>query len=102
REKQGGTFVGEDVLMPHARIEGIASPIVALGVSRLGILDWQTGRKAKIMFLLLSPEERPDCHVEQLGMLSRLACDYQWLKSVLAYEEPSEVIESIQKKLGEE
>ncbi|MGE3522251.1 MAG: PTS sugar transporter subunit IIA [Candidatus Dadabacteria bacterium] len=91
REKQGGTFVGEDVLIPHARIHGIVQPRVALGVCRSGILDREAGRTAKIMFLILSPVEQPNSHVELLGTLARMSCDSGWLKNVMIAERPSKI-----------
>ncbi len=30
RERQGGTFVGDDVAIPHVRIKALSQPIVAL------------------------------------------------------------------------
>jgi two-component system, OmpR family, sensor histidine kinase KdpD len=91
REKQGGTFVGEDVLIPHARIHGIVKPRVALGVCRSGILDREVGRTAKIMFLILSPVEQPNSHVELLGMLARMSCDGGWLKNIVEANNPSRI-----------
>ena len=36
REEQGSTFFNEGVAFPHARIEGISTPVVALGLTRTG------------------------------------------------------------------
>ncbi len=91
REKQGGTFVGEEILMPHARIEGISRPVIALGVAKSGIRDRNTGRVAKIMFLMLSPAEEPTSHVDVLGKLARMCQDSQWLRDVIDAETPEEV-----------
>ena len=91
RERQGGTFAGEEILMPHARIDGITSPVIALGIGKSGIRDRETGRVAKIMFLMLSPAEQPTSHVEVLGMLARLCRDTQWQKDALLSESPEEV-----------
>lgn len=91
REKQGGTFAGEDILMPHARIEGITRPVLALGVGKSGIMDRDTGRSAKLMFLMLSPSEDTKSHLELLGMIARMCRDSQWFKQVMASESPSEI-----------
>ncbi len=55
REQQGGTLVGEDVAIPHARVDGISQPLIAIGVGGKGVQDLDSGRKAKIIILLLSP-----------------------------------------------
>jgi two-component system sensor histidine kinase KdpD len=84
REKQGETFVGEDVAIPHARIKELHQPIVALGIGKAGIQDAETGRCVRIMFLLLSPGDLPEIHVKMLGIINRMACDYQWRKQVFS------------------
>ncbi|HWQ25664.1 MAG TPA: PTS sugar transporter subunit IIA [Chlorobaculum sp.] len=78
REKQGATFIGEEIAIPHARLEGIESTVLAVGVSKLGIYDAGSNNTATIMFLMLSPVSRPDSHVKLLGMLSKMAGDSQW------------------------
>jgi two-component system sensor histidine kinase KdpD len=83
REKQGGTFVGEDISFPHARISGIEEPIIALAINKDRIHDSEANRSACIMILLLSPESPPNAHVTYLGEISRMARDDQWRRLVL-------------------
>jgi len=83
REARGGTFVGDDVAIPHARLAGLSRPIMAIGVSQEGILDPEAGRKVRIMVLLLSPAEPPESHLQMLGLISRMARDDQWRKDLL-------------------
>jgi two-component system, OmpR family, sensor histidine kinase KdpD len=92
REEQGGTFVGEDAAIPHARIGDLHHVRIALGLSREGIYDTQYNREFRIMWLLLSPVDSPDSHVKALGAISRLTMDDQWRKKVLAARDSSEVI----------
>ena len=95
REQQGGTFVGEDVAIPHARIAGLRRPLMALGVGRAGIQDRESGRSVRIMVLLLSPVDPPESHLEMLGVISRMARDDQWRKKVLSARKSSDVMEAI-------
>ncbi|RJQ53452.1 MAG: PTS sugar transporter subunit IIA [Desulfobacteraceae bacterium] len=95
RERQGGTFMGEDVAIPHARITGLKKPFVALGVGTVGIRDRDTGRSARIMFLLLSPAGSQESHLALLGAISRMARDDQWRKEVLSARKPTEAMEVI-------
>jgi len=94
RERQGGTFVGDHVAIPHARIEGLRKSLVALGVCRAGIQDVPTGHLVRIMVLLLSPAEPPETHVETLGMISRLVRDDRLLKEILAAKVPMDVMQA--------
>ena len=91
RERQGGTFLGEDVAVPHARVRGIERPIVGLGVGRSGIYDRDADRSFRIMVFLLSPVESPDSHVAMLGSISRMANDDQWRKEILAASNPADI-----------
>jgi two-component system sensor histidine kinase KdpD len=98
REQQGGTFVGEDVAIPHARIAGLRRPLVALGVGRAGIQDRESGLRAKIMFLLLSPTDPPESHVKMLSVIGRMARDDQWRKEVLSARKSSDVMRVIRQR----
>jgi two-component system sensor histidine kinase KdpD len=90
REKQGGTFVGEDVAIPHARMAGLSRPVMAIGVGREGIQDQEAGRKVRLMILLLSPLDPPESHLETLGLIGRMARDDQWREAILATGKPWE------------
>ena len=96
REKQGGTFVGEDVAIPHARMAAISYPLVAIGVCKSGIQDKDSGQTAKMMILLLSPIDSPEKHLQTLGTLSRLAGDDLLLNMLLATKDPLTMREIIQ------
>ncbi len=78
RERQGPTFIGEEVCIPHARLDGIEESVLAIGSSKLGIYDHASSDTATLMFLMLSPVHRPDSHVRLLGLISEMAGDSQW------------------------
>lgn len=92
RERQGETFVGADVAIPHVRLAGLRQPLIALGIARTGIQDTQSGQVIRIMLLLVSPADPPECHVGMLGAVSRLARDDQWRKDVLAAQNSSDIV----------
>jgi mannitol/fructose-specific phosphotransferase system IIA component (Ntr-type) len=83
RESQGGTFLGEDISLPHARIASMEKPLVAIAIARAGIYDPQADRSASIMILLLSPRLPPDAHVAYLGEIGRMARDDRWRRLLL-------------------
>jgi two-component system, OmpR family, sensor histidine kinase KdpD len=95
REQEGGTYVGDDIAIPHVRIKALSQPIVALGIGKAGIHDRDSNRDFKIMILLLSPVDPPSIHVEMLSIVSRIARDDQWRREVLAAERPSDVLKLI-------
>jgi len=98
REQQGGTFVGEDVAIPHVRLAGLRQPLMALGIAGTGIQDPQSGHVIRIMLLLVSPTDPPECHVKLLGAVSRLARDDQWRKEVLTAQKSSDIVRVIHQR----
>ncbi|MFO0829033.1 MAG: PTS sugar transporter subunit IIA [Phycisphaerales bacterium] len=76
RENRGSTGFGHGVAVPHAKSPSIKSIAVAIGISKNGVdfnaLDRQPVHS---IFLLLSPEDRPEEHLDAMeaifGNLSR-------------------------------
>jgi two-component system sensor histidine kinase KdpD len=82
REAQGSTFFNEGVAFPHARIGGLDQPLVALGLTRMGITDIVTEKPVEYVFLSLSPLENPDIQLELLALASR-ALQNRYLRQAL-------------------
>lgn len=95
REEQGSTFFNEGVAFPHARINGLTAPIVALGLTRKGVSDVLTEKPIEIVFLILSPTQTPDIQVKVLGLASRAAQNRQLLQSLKSAQTPEEVLTAI-------
>lgn len=70
REKRGSTGVGQGVAIPHVKSTEITSITVAIGVSAAGLdfnaLDRQP---VHLVFLVLSPEERPEEHLDAMQVI---------------------------------
>ncbi len=72
RERTAPTIVGEGVAMPHARIEGISRPYMALGVYPSGIPMVEGEAPVRLIFLLLVPESQPARYLQILRALATL------------------------------
>lgn len=71
REEVSATGMSSGIAIPHARLPGLLTPIVALGVSEAGIgFDAPDGKAATIIVLLLSPDEANE---EHLGLMAQIA-----------------------------
>lgn len=97
REHRGGTFAGEDVEIPNARINGLPRPLVAFGIGGASIQDHRSGREIKLMILLLSPAEPPEIHVAMLDSIGRMARNDQWRKEVLTARKSSDALQVIRR-----
>jgi two-component system sensor histidine kinase KdpD len=96
REEQGSTFFNEGVAFPHVRFEGLAAPIVALGLTREGVTDVSTEKPIEIVFLIISPAQAPDTQVKLLGLASRAAQSRHLLQSLKAAQTAEEAMRMIQ------
>ena len=95
REAQGSTFYSEGVAFPHARVAGLDKPLVALGLTRMGISDVATEKPIKYIFLSLSPLEKPEVQLQILAVAARTFQNRYFLKSVELAEDPHQVYAAI-------
>ncbi len=72
REAQGATGLGDRVAVPHARLNELDRPVVAVGLSDGGIdFDAPDGAPAQIIFLILTPRDDDGAQVEILADIAR-------------------------------
>ncbi len=95
REEQGSTFFNEGVAFPHARIDGLTAPLVALGLTRRGVSNVLTEKPIEIVFLILSPAQNPDIQVKLLGLASRAAQNRQLQQDLNSAQTPEEALAAI-------
>ena len=80
REEQGSTFMNEGVALPHARLEYLTEPRVALGLTRMGISDVAAQEPTECVFLMLFPMDNPAIGIKVLALAATLAKDRQSVK----------------------
>jgi mannitol/fructose-specific phosphotransferase system IIA component (Ntr-type) len=95
REEQGSTFFNEGVAFPHIRVRGLVSPLVALGITKEGVLGTATEKPIELVFLILSPEELPEIQIQILSLISRAAQNRHLFLSLTSARKPEDVIEAI-------
>ena len=69
REAQESTYLGYGLAIPHARVFGLTQPAVYLARSTAGV-DWD-GSAARLVFLVVVPEECPEWHLQLLSRIVR-------------------------------
>ena len=77
RENKGSTGLNHGVASPHTKSAAVHTPMAAIGVSRGGV-DFNSLDKQPVysIFLLLSPEEKPELHLDAIqAIFSHLSKD---------------------------
>ena len=95
REAQGSTFFNEGVAFPHVRVEGLAAPVIAVGLTREGVIDVATDKPIEIVFLILSPAQSPDMQVKLLGLASRAAQNRSLMQALRSVRTPEDAMRAI-------
>ena len=96
REQLGSTFLNEGIALPHARIDGLESPQVALGLTRAGLLDVVTEQPVSAVFLLLSPSTGANVHLQLLSKAGRALQNRELRHTLARVSSPEEAMEAIQ------
>jgi PTS system nitrogen regulatory IIA component len=97
REAQGSTFLNEGVALPHARIPGLPSSRVSMGLCRAGVVDVPTENPVQLVFLILSPEERPEAQLQLLAAASKASQSRHLLAELLSCRGPGDVLSAIRR-----
>ena len=92
REEQGSTFLNEGVALPHARIEKLLHPVIAVGLTRNGVSDVSTEKPIESVFLILSPAEAPETQIRILGLVGRASRNRQLVRNLELCRTPAEVL----------
>lgn len=96
REGTGSTFLNEGIALPHARLESISRPEVALGLTHNGVLDSPTEQPIEAVFLLLSPATGPSAHLQLLSKAARLLQNRELRRRLAKIKDPADALEEIQ------
>jgi Kef-type K+ transport system membrane component KefB/mannitol/fructose-specific phosphotransferase system IIA component (Ntr-type) len=96
RELVAPTGLGEEVAIPHAAIEGLERPLLALGRSPRGIdFGAHDGRPARIVFLLLIPPKAYEEEVRILASIARATVDARARDDLLGAAGLDEVVRAL-------
>ncbi len=81
REELGSTGIGRGVAVPHTKHPSVDRLVGTVGVSHGGVdFDSLDGEKVQLLFLLVSPPDRPGDHLRALENISRQLRDDMFCK----------------------
>jgi two-component system sensor histidine kinase KdpD len=90
RESQGSTFLNEGVALPHARIDGLAEPVIALGLTHAGVLDAPVEKPIEAVFLMLLPSNGATKHLQLLAAAGRMLQNRELRKQLRTAQTPAQ------------
>jgi mannitol/fructose-specific phosphotransferase system IIA component (Ntr-type) len=101
REAEISTDLGTGVAIPHARCPNLAEPLVAFGRSDEGVtFSPQSAEPVRLVFLLVTPLERPDVQLALLAQLANVAGDATARERLLRATTAQEVMEVLARPSG--
>lgn len=87
REEMMPTGIGRGVAIPHARIDDLDAPIIAVGISPDGVdFDAPDGAPARVVFLILTPRQDNGAQLQILAGISRHARKEQFISEITKAE----------------
>lgn len=98
RERQGGVTLGDGIAIPHARLPELQRPVVAMGVmpeDRPIRVGGPGDQPVDIMYLVLSPPDPPELHIQVLAAIARLLRVKEAREGLRHAKDPKEAMEII-------
>ncbi len=92
REGLASTGVGDEVAIPHGRLNGLSRIIAAVAIAPAGVdFDAIDHRPVRIFVAVLAPERAPGDHLRVLARVSRLLRDTRVRAALLEAADPAAV-----------
>lgn len=92
REELGSTGIGRGVAVPHTKHPHVSELVGTVAVSEEGVdFDSLDGEKVHLLFLLVSPPDRPGDHLRALENISRQLRDETFCRFLKQSKTPDDV-----------
>lgn len=92
REELGSTGIGRGVAVPHTKHPSVEELVGTVAVSEEGVdFDSLDGEKVHLLFLLISPPDRPGDHLRALENISRQLRDDTFCSFLKQSKTPDDV-----------
>mgnify|MGYP003624408686 CR=1 FL=1 len=100
REELGNTGFEEGVALPHAKSIAVTKPAIAIGVSQSGIdYDSEDGKPSKLFFMIASPNNTSDHHIDVLTALSSKLIEEGFIDKFLNAKTEREALDILLQKV---
>jgi len=92
REELGSTGIGRGVAVPHTKHPAVEKLVGTVAISEDGVdFDSLDGEKVHLLFLLISPPDRPGDHLRALENISRQLRDDTFCRFLKQSKTPGDI-----------
>jgi PTS system nitrogen regulatory IIA component len=101
REELASTAIGEDIAIPHGKLETASRLIGCVGRSSRGVnFDSLDGKPTHLFFVLVAPESSTGMHLKALARISRVFKDADFRARLMKAPTASEMFRTIEEEDG--
>lgn len=94
RERLASTAIGDEVAIPHGKLDSASSLLLGLARSRSGLeFESVDGRPTRLFFVLLAPQSETGLHLKALARISRLCKEPGFRARMLQAESARDMLE---------
>jgi NhaP-type Na+/H+ or K+/H+ antiporter/mannitol/fructose-specific phosphotransferase system IIA component (Ntr-type) len=97
REMTVPTTLGHGVTLPHAKIAGMSRSCCAIALLPKGIPMGNEVEPIRLVFMLVSPVDKPEMHLAVLGEIARLCADAEVRRQLIDCTDPQDVLPLIRR-----
>lgn len=97
RETASPTTLGHGIALPHAKVEGMDRTCCAIALLPKGIAMGNEDQPIRVVFMLVSPLDKPEMHLAVLGEIARLCADTEVRQQLIDCSDPGEVMPLIRR-----
>jgi PTS system nitrogen regulatory IIA component len=96
RERLASTGIGEEIAIPHAKLDLVGTLVVGLGRSMRGV-DFESvdGKPTRLFFVLVAPENSTGMHLKALARISRLCKEPGFRSKLLSARDRAEMYDIV-------
>lgn len=97
REEMMSTGIGLGVAVPHVRLKSIKNPVMAVGVSKSGITDYESldGKPVRILFMILAGHSQHAEHIKTLARISSFVKEDELRNSLMNADNPKTIFDML-------
>lgn len=99
RELLASTGIGDQVAIPHGKVDAAGGLLLGLGRSRRGVdFDSVDGKPARLFFVVLAPGSATGLHLKALARISRICRESDFRKKMLKAKDPETMLDILRQE----